>query len=254
MSILIREFDNERSAIIEPSYCASKNDDMPEVAVATFSYKLIEKFSKLENVKVIGKMKSANGENIIYKINYKDIDVAFFLARVGAPACTVDFEEIIAMGIKKLVLFGSCGVLSKDIPNGHILVPSSAIRDEGTSYHYIPSSDEIGLQADSIKTITNTLEELNYPYVKGKVWTTDAPYRETITKLNNRKNQGCIAVEMECAAMAAVAQFRNIQFAQFLYSADNLDAVKWEPRGLGNTELSKKETYMAVALECAINL
>lgn len=254
MSILTREFDNERSAIIEPSYCASKNDEMPQIAVATFSYKLIEKFSKLENVKAIGKIKSANGENIIYKINYKDTDIAFFLARVGAPACTVDFEEIIAMGVKKFVLFGSCGVLSKDIPNGHIIVPTCAVRDEGTSYHYIYPSDEINLQDDSIKTITSTLDELNYPYVTGKIWTTDAPYRETVTKLNNRKNQGCIAVEMECAAMAAVAQFRNIQFAQFLYSADNLDAVKWEPRGLGNTKLSHKETYMAVALECAMNL
>lgn len=254
MSILIREFDTEKSAIIEPSYCASKNEELPEIAIATFSYKLIEKFSKLDNVKAIGSMKSANGENIIYKINYKDTDIAFFLARVGAPACTIDFEEIIAMGVKKLVLFGSCGVLSKDIPNGHIIVPTCAIRDEGTSYHYIPSADEIDLQYDSIEKITKTLENLNYPYVKGKTWTTDAPYRETSTKLNNRRKQGCIAVEMECASMAAVAQFRNIQFAQFLYSADNLDAVKWEPRGLGNTKLSQKETYMAVALECAINL
>ena len=254
MSILIREFDTDRSAIIEPSYCASKNKELPEIAIATFSHKLIEKFSKLENVKAIGSMKSANGENIIYKINYKDTDIAFFLARVGAPACTIDFEEIIAMGVKKLVLFGSCGVLSKDIPNGHIIVPTCAIRDEGTSYHYIPSADEIDLQYDSIEKITKTLENLNYPYVKGKTWTTDAPYRETSTKLNNRRKQGCIAVEMECASMAAVAQFRNIQFAQFLYSADNLDAVKWEPRGLGNTKLSQKETYMAVALECAINL
>ena len=254
MSILIREFDNDKNAIIEPSYCASKNDEMPEIAISTFSYKLIEKFSKLENVKPIGKTKSANGGNIIYKINHKDTDIAFFLARVGAPACTVDFEEIIAMGVKKLVLFGSCGVLSKDIPSGHIIVPTAAIRDEGTSYHYIPSSDEIKLQEESIKTITNTLEKIKYPYIKGKTWTTDAPYRETTTKLNNRKNQGCIAVEMECASMAAVAQFRNIQFAQFLYSADNLDALKWEPRGLENAKLSQEEVYMAIALECAINL
>ncbi|MDU2686917.1 phosphorylase [Paeniclostridium sordellii] len=254
MSILIKEFDNARDAIIEPSYCSSKNYEIPEIAVATFSYKLIEKFSKLENVKIINELKSSNGNRFVYKINYKGTDIAFFLARVGAPACTVDFEEIIAMGIRKLVLFGSCGVLNKDIPNGHIIVPTSAIRDEGTSYHYIPSSDEIKLRDESIKTITNTLDKIKYPYIKGKTWTTDAPYRETITKLNNRKKQGCIAVEMECASMAAVAQFRNIQFAQFLYSADNLDAVKWEPRGLGNIKLSQKETYMAIALECAINL
>ncbi|MGL4913399.1 MAG: nucleoside phosphorylase [Romboutsia sp.] len=254
MAILIREFDEDRSAIIEPSYCASINEDMPEIAVATFSYKLIEKFSKLEGVKTIGYMKSANGENRIYKINYKNTDIAFYLARVGGPACTVDFEEIIAMGVKKLVLFGSCGVLNKDIANGHIIVPTSAIRDEGTSYHYIQSSDEIELQEDSINTIVNTLESIKIPYIKGKVWTTDAPYRETTTKLNNRRKQGCVAVEMECASMAAVAQFRNVKFAQFIYSADNLDAVKWETRGLGNTELSQKEKYMAIALECAINL
>lgn len=96
---------------------------------------------------------------------------------------------MIVMVIRKLVLFGSCAVLNKDIPNGHIVVPTSAIRDEGTSYHYIPLSDERKLKDESIKTITNTLYKIKYPYIKGKTWTTNAPYRETITKLNSIKNK-----------------------------------------------------------------
>ncbi|MFA6941596.1 MAG: phosphorylase, partial [Clostridiaceae bacterium] len=64
----------------------------------------------------------------------------------------------------------------------------------------------------------------------------------------------CIVVEMECSAMTAAAKFRNVKFAQFLYSADNLDCPEWERRGLGNIELSEKEKYMALAFECAVNL
>jgi uridine phosphorylase len=254
MTILINEFDTDKSAIIEPNYCINKVDDFPKIGVSTFSKKLIDKFASLNGVEHIGDIGSANGITPIYKILYKNIPIAFFMSGVGGPMCTMRFEEVIAMGLEKLVLFGSCGVLDKNIADGHIVVPTHAVRDEGTSYHYIEPSDEIELDECSINSIIKTLDNLKYEYIKGKTWTTDAPYRETNLKFKNRKNKGCIVVEMECASMAAVAKFRNIKFAQFLYSADNLDCSTWEPRGLGNSKLSEKEKYMALAFECALNL
>lgn len=179
---------------------------------------------------ILGEITSANGVSPIYKIIYEGEPVAIFKAWVGAPACVSVFEEVIAMGLNKLVLFGSCGVLNHEIADGHIIVPTSAVRDEGTNYHYLPASNEIELDGECIKIVEGVLKKLNYPYVIGKTWTTDGVYRETKVKVEKRKKQGCICVEMECSAMAAAAKFRNVKFAQFLYAADNLDSVNWQLR------------------------
>lgn len=181
-------------------------------------------------------------------------ELLFFLSRVGAPACVAGIEEVIALGAKKLVLFGSCGVLNEEVANGKIIVPTVAIRDEGTSYHYIEAADEILADEKSVETLTKCLKECGYPYVKGKTWTTDAIYRETKSLISERKAAGCIAVEMECAAALAVTQFRKLPFAQFLFGADNLDTAQWEPRDLVEYGLSSAEKYLALAFECVLEL
>ena len=96
------------------------------------------------------------------------------------------------------------------------------------------------------------LQQHGIPYVVGKVWTTDAIYRETPEIIEERKKQGCIAVEMECSASLAVAKFRNIPIIQFFYGADNLDSDKWEIRDLTDYGLSFSDKYMTIALECGI--
>ena len=73
-------------------------------------------------------------------------------------------------------------------------------------------------------------DELNTPYIKGKTWTTDAIYRETVGNMKKRKEDGCIVVEMECASIMAVSQFRNIPIYQFLYGDDTLDGTEWDRR------------------------
>ena len=206
------------------------------------------------NVKIIGELYSANGTIPIYQIVYKDTPIAFYLSRVGAPACVAGIEEVIALGAKKIVLFGSCGILDENKTNGKIIIPTSAFRDEGTSYHYIEANEEIFANRNLIDKLVNCLERCGYPYVKGKTWTTDAIYRETKSLIEERKACGCIAVEMECAAALAVTQFRNIPFVQFLFGADNLDTAEWEPRDLTEYGLSNAEKYLALAFECAINL
>ncbi|MFA6941905.1 MAG: nucleoside phosphorylase, partial [Clostridiaceae bacterium] len=229
--MLLSEFDKDTIAILEPKFCVDKVDEFPKTCVSTFSQRLIDKFSKMDGVVRIGNLMSTNGAVPVYKIVYSGTPIGFFLSRVGAPACVMGFENAIAMGLKKLVLFGSCGVLNREIEDGHIVIPTSAVRDEGTSYHYLPPSDEVFLETQSVNAVEKTLKSLKYPYTKGKTWTTDAVYRETKSKAELRKKQGCIVVEMECSAMTAAAKFRNVKFAQFLYSADNLDCPEWERRG-----------------------
>lgn len=94
----------------------------------------------MKNTEKIAELYTANGAVPVYKIRYKNHPIAFYMSRVGAPACAAGFEEIVAMGAKKFVLFGSCGVLDDETLKDNIIIPVCAVRDEGTSYHYIAPS------------------------------------------------------------------------------------------------------------------
>ena len=99
------------------------------------------------------------------------------------------------------------------------------------------------------------LRECGYPFVEGMTWTTDAPYRETRSKVNRRKEQGAICVEMECAAMQAACDFRGTEFFQFFYAGDNLDHSTWDPRSLsGDARLDDKTKIMLLAFELGLKI
>lgn len=241
-------------ALFMPSDTTERVENFPEICVSTFSENIIQKFSTLENTKKIAELYTANGSIPVYKIRYKNTDIAFYLSRVGAPACVVGFEEIVAMGAKKFVLFGSCGVLDDEKVKDRIIVPVSAVRDEGTSYHYAAPSPEIETDTHAVQTLEHVLTDCGYPYIKGKTWTSDAIYRETIPTIEERKREGCLAVEMECASMLAAAKYRKIPFIQFLYGADSLSSDTWEIRDLALYGLSNAEKYMVLAFECGLAL
>lgn len=251
---IFQNYDDNKQAFINPADVTKADPHFPELCVTTFSESIIQKFSKMDDVKQIASLYSANGTLPVYKINYKNHRIAFFLSRVGAPACVAGLEEIIALGAKKIVLFGCCGILNDSAVQNKVVVPASAFRDEGTSYHYLPASEEICMDEKSIQILSTCLNGMQIPYVLGKTWTTDAIYRETPGRIAERKQQGCIVVEMECSAALAVTHFREIPFAQFLYGADSLDSENWEIRNLMDYGLAGSENYMALAFECAISL
>ena len=120
--------------------------------------------------------------------------------------------------------------LAADVALGHVIVPTAAIRDEGTSYHYLLASREVRPADAAIEAIVRTLQGHDVPYVTGKTWTTDALYRETRTKLDRRVDEGCLTVEMEAAAFFAVASFRGIALGQLLYAGDDLSGDAWDER------------------------
>uniref|UniRef100_UPI0032610DC6 nucleoside phosphorylase n=1 Tax=Clostridium sp. NkU-1 TaxID=1095009 RepID=UPI0032610DC6 len=115
--------------------------------------------------------------------------IALTQAGVGAPIAGAQIEELTAFGCRKYIACGSCGVLQKEIAVGHLIIPTSAIRDEGTSYHYIEPSREIAANSYVVQIIENTLTAQQVPYIKAKTWTTDALYRETPLKIEQRKKR-----------------------------------------------------------------
>ena len=156
---------------------------------------------------------------------------------------------------KIFIVFGTCGVLDREIEDCSILIPNRAVRDEGTSYHYAPAENEIEVNGNYLGLFTDLLDAMNIHYTVGKVWTTDAFYRETVEKVKRRKEQGCICVDMECSANAAAARFRGRELFQFFYAADNLDAEQWDVRSLGNdAKLMEKDRIAMIALELAVRI
>ncbi len=220
-------FDNKSSAKINPK----PKPDLPQVdaCILTFS-NVIEKFV-LENYpcKRIASFHFATGETPIYEIEYKSKKFAFYKTYVGAPACVGTIEDTLSeIRTDKYIVFGGAGCLNKEIARGKVMVPTEAYRDEGTSYHYLKASDYIKIK--NCDTVAQFLSESGIPYVLGKTWTTDAIYRETENNINKHKADGCISVEMECAAVQAVCDFRNLQLYTFFTSGDLLDAPQWESR------------------------
>ena len=253
--MILEEFDECKASTFDPYEVENVIPNFPKIGITCFSKKLMDRYTEIFNGEKIAEISNANGRVPVYKIIYKGLEIALFMSRVGASACTVAYEEILAMGLEKLIMFGTCGVLDRNIEDLAIIIPSSAIRDEGTSYHYMKASEEISVNEKYVSEFIDVLDANNVSYVKGKVWTTDAPYRETHAKVLKRKEQGCVCVDMECSAMNAVAKFRNKDLFQFFYAADNLDSAKWDKRSLGNDDrLSEKEKIIYLVLDLALKM
>ena len=253
--MLLEEFDFDKTAVIEPTMVHKPVEGFPETVVSIFSHTLFDSIANFLCGKVIAETKDVDGHWPVYEVNYKGKRFALYKASLGAPACVGRFEDIIPMGAKRFILLGNCGVLDKSIEDCGLIIPTKAIRDEGTSYHYAPASDYIDVNKKYIPEFIEVLAEYGYPYVMGTTWTTDAFYRETQGKVAKRKEMGAICVEMECAAMQAMCDFRGVEFFQFLYAGDNLDHSKWDPRSLsGLARLDDKEKIALLALELACRI
>lgn len=253
--MLLTQFDEAKNAVIDPDMVHHPVPDFPETVVSVFSHYLFDAVLNFLDGKVIALTKDVDGIWPVYEVSYNGKRFAFYKARLGAPACVGSFEDVIPMGAKRIILLGNCGVLDKRIKDCGIIIPTKAIRDEGTSYHYAPAADYIDVNTKYVEEFISVLDRFGYPYVKGITWTTDAFYRETKAKVENRKQMGAICVEMECAAMQAMCNFRDVEFFQFLYAGDNLDHSSWDPRSLsGKARLEDKEKIALLAFELACSI
>ncbi len=250
--MILEEFDPTKRAVINPDMLFEPIDGFPETIVSIFSYHLFERMAGLLNGAEIARHADVDGDWPVYRVNYKGKDIAFMKARLGAPACVGSFEDVIPMGAKRIILLGNCGVLDKSIEDCGIIIPRAAIRDEGTSYHYAPASDLIEVNRKYTKLFREICQKYGYPTVEGTTWTTDAFYRETPNKVAARKLQGAVCVEMECAAMQAMCDFRGVEFFQYFYAGDSLDHTEWDQRSLhGDIRLDDKEKIALLAFELA---
>jgi len=226
-AMITETFDGKSPAIINPQI----SDGLPEfdACIVTFSDRIAEAVAEEFGRKKIASFWFATGETPVYQLELDGRKFAFYRTYVGAPACVGTVEDSLSViRTKKYVVFGGAGCLDREIARGKIMVPTEAYRDEGTSYHYAPASDYIKIR--NSKKVAEFMRKNGLPFAEGRTWTTDAFYRETKNNFEARKADGCISVEMECAALQAVCDFRGLELYVFLTGGDLLDAPEWDAR------------------------
>ena len=227
----ILEFDTEQNAVIMPGHHSD--------------------FVAEHECEIVGTFINVTKEFHVYKTKINDIDIAFVQAPLGGAGAVQIMEQLIAGGIKEIIAAGCCGALVEDT-EGSFYIPTTALRQEGTSYHYLPPSREIELDSQPVKAICRVLERAGSNYKTCKTWTTDGFYRETKEMVQYRKAEGYSVVEMECASMAACAKMRGISFGQVLFTADSLaDIESHDIRNWGNDFFA---AAMRIAMEAVTDL
>lgn len=247
----ILEFDEDKNAFIRPSKLIHPID-IAERCVLGFFSEVIEKIITEYPHKIVSHLKSEGLCYPVYELDYKGGKIALIQAAVGAPMAAGQIEELTALGCKKFIACGMCGVLQRKLAVGHLIIPTAAVRDEGTSYHYIAPSREINANKRIVQIIESTLREKKIPYIKAKTWTTDAFYRETPQKIAQRKEEGCVTVEMETSAYIAVAQYNNVEFGQILCAGDSLAGIEWDSRNYNKREAIREFVLRLTLDVCSV--
>ena len=122
--------------------------------------------------------------------------ISFTLAGpfLGAPQAVMGMEKIIALGAERIWVVGWCGSIQHDLKIGDLVIPASAVSEEGTSHHYPIDEKKRHTNGELNGMIEKSLQEKGYSFRRGLVWTTDAPYRETPAKIKVYQKRGVLAV------------------------------------------------------------
>ncbi len=224
----IIEHDPSPRSIIEPSRITERIE-VPKHCVLCFFQEVLDSHTTARG-REINVLEGEGGPHQIHQIEFEGKPLVVAHPRVGAPMAVATLERLIALGCRKFIACGGAGVLDSSIAVGHIIVPYAAIRDEGTSYHYLRPGREVGPHPRAISAIEKTLRANRVEYIVAKTWTTDGLYRETRARMLARKRAGCLTVEMEAAAFFAAAKFRRVMLGQILYGGDDLGGAEWDDR------------------------
>ena len=199
----IIEYDPSPTAIIEPRR-VYKSIDIPRHCVLCFFQDVIDDLVR-NGARQIHVEHWETGNHPIYELDFNGRRLAVVHPRVGAPVSAAMLELVIALGARKFIACGGAGVLDSKIAVGHIIVPSSAVRDEGTSYHYLPPSREVAPHPRALAAIEKTLKRNGVDYIVAKTWTTDGILRETRARMLARNTSSVHSASSRAASACASA-------------------------------------------------
>ena len=245
--MIIHSYDVASESITSPKAFVGEQKHICDVAIATFSQEIFSAALEKYPHRQICDMHAANKTKPLMLLSIGGLDVAFYLSEIGSAMAANDIIEINwVCGATKFIAFGSSGSLDRAATEGKYVIPTEAYRDEGMSYHYAPPADYIKIgNADLLGEL---FSRWGLPHISGRVWTTDAFYRETRNLVNQRKSEGCVAVEMELAGMQAVCDFHHIELYDFLVTGDVVDQDVYTPEGLHEANHSMDKFDIAIKI------
>ena len=215
--------------------------NMPKKVIICYQRTPVRYFKRKYKAK-LKKIIKLFGKAQVYQ--YKDIGLVY-MAGIGAPHACVAFEMLIAMGAKTFINIGAAGGLYHE----GIFLCDKAMRDEGTSYHYIPHGHFIYPDLKLTKKLGKAIEKQGVEYFEGTTWTIDAPYRETRAEVQRYAKKGIATVEMEASALFAVAKYRKVRIAAAFIVSDILGDV-WDPRFGHKAVKEGQKILVRAAVEC----
>lgn len=251
MDLPLLEDDLSSPGVIEPDATMHgvRVDAMPETAVLCFFPEVVARL-EAGGARRICRFTLESGRTPVVETEVDGRPVAVLQPGVGAPLSAIFMEDLIALGVRRFVAVGGAGALLPELVLGHAVVVDSAVRDEGTSFHYLPPAAVVDADPAGVATLSATLDAAGVPYLGARTWTTDAIYRETRARVDRRRAEGCAVVEMEAAALIAVARYRGVGFAQLLLAADSLAGEDWEHRGW-TTAAAARQGLFEIAAKAA---
>ena len=244
--MIIHDYDNDTSPVVNLEHFYGKSKHIVDKCLILFSKvihdHLLEEYA-CERIATIGQ---CNGNIPIYSFEHAGEQIAFYLSGIGsAIAADLCYQAHWLTGAAKFIMFGSCGSLNEAATGGRYIIPTESYRGEGCSYYFAPPADYITVRnADKVAA---AFDKIGAPYAKGRVWTTDSMLRETAGLVQKRKQEGCIAVEMEVAGVQAACDFYGLELFDYLEAGDVLDESDYDITDLpgANHDLGK----LMIALE-----
>lgn len=245
----VLEYDDSREVLVKPN--RNEGYRFPQRAVLFFHRQGVEEFVRRQPTDILytahhighpcqelGQFSTITRDFPVYQVCINGVDVCLAPAPLGAPAAAQFMDFLIACGCTRILAGGSCGTL-KDLPENAFLLPTHALRAEGTSYCYLPPARWVETDENALNALEQAARRFAVPVRRCRTWTTDGFFRETPALVAYRRREGCAVVEMECAALAACARHHSVQFAQLLYTADSLAAVGHADRGWGEASVCR---------------
>ena len=250
----ILEFDNVSEPIVNakkyvPDFINEKSDK----CLITYFSDVVDSLERVFRVNQAFKIRTEGVRPRVFYMKINGQIIYVVPMPVGAPQAARMMEVMAAIGVKKFIICGGAGSLNEEMTSGKILVPTAAVRDEGTSYHYLPPSREVEINPVVLKTIEGVLTSEKEPFVRVKTWTTDGIFRETKNRVAIRKEEGCHTVEMECATFYSVAWHKNLLCGQLLYAGDLVDIGGWQYRDW-HTASEAREKLFDLSVKCLMKM
>ncbi|NKQ37415.1 MAG: nucleoside phosphorylase [Chloroflexi bacterium] len=213
------------TAVKMAEYRGQKRPPPPETMILAYQTPLLRHAVKSQKGK---KVDGFPGETYLLGKTDGRVGVAGRFG-IGAPMTAVLVEDLAAWGARQFVIIGLAGVISPDLQPGDMTVVDKALRDEGTSHHYLPPQQYVDASPELTAVVHQALARQNIPFAAGPTWTTDAPYRETAGEVAQYQQEGILTVEMEAAALFAVAEYRGLAATAVFCISDSIADGRWQP-------------------------